>query len=101
MVTKLPELPDVFELEGVVDFTQEEIWDGFGVKVEFVNGYIASVIQHQYSYGGDQGLFEGAVLTEEGLCYDTPITDDVVGRMTLDEVREFLTQVKNLPRRTT
>lgn len=94
-----PETLDLSELEGVVDFKQEEIWDGFGVKITFINGYTASVIQHKYSYGGDQGLFEGAILTDEGLCYDTPITDDVVGRMTLAEVYEFLTQVKNLPKR--
>ena len=46
----------------------------------FDNGYGASVICNQGSYGNTDGLFELAVLDKNGnLCYDTPITDDVEG----------------------
>lgn len=70
----------------------------------FDNGYGASVIRNQYSYGGDKGLFELAVVKYHnadndawGLCYDTPITDDVIGHLTEAEVQALLEQIKALP----
>ena len=47
------------------------------------------------------GLFEVAVLkkvTDDNyrLCYDTPITDDVIGYLTNEQVIEILEQIKNL-----
>ena len=62
----------------------------------FDNGYGASVIRHEYSYGGDQGLWELAVLAGDLLCYDTEITDDVIGYLTEEEVEELLNRIKNL-----
>ena len=68
----------------------------------FPNGFGASVIQHQYSYGGDKGLWELAVLDSEGgLNYDTEITNDVIGYLTEDEVHETLNQIKKLLPETT
>ena len=65
---------------------------------EFENGYGASVIQNQYSYGGDKGLYEIAVLKGDDICFDTPITSDVVGHCTLEKVADILNQIKNLQR---
>ena len=66
----------------------------------FANGYGASVIRHQFSYGSDQGLWELAVLKFEGegydLCYDTPITEDVEGGLTRDEVDVLLDEISAL-----
>jgi hypothetical protein len=57
------------------------------VRVSFPNGYTASIIRTQYSYGGDEGLYEVAILdAEDKLDYTTPITDDVVGYLTVDKV---------------
>lgn len=47
------------------------------------------------------GLFEIAVLkkvTDDNykLCYDTPITDDVIGWLNNEQVIEILEQIKNL-----
>lgn len=69
----------------------------------FENGYGASVIQAEYSYGGNDGLWELAVLKFEGvsnydfkLCYDTPITDDVIGYLTEEQVQALLIAIKAL-----
>ena len=54
---------------------------GITSRIYFDNGYGASVVRGQYTYGGSQGLYELAVVkgTKESseLCYDTPITEDV------------------------
>lgn len=70
----------------------------------FDNGYGASVVQGPYTYGGDQGLWELAVIVWDGddfkLTYDTPITDDVLGHLGEGDVAETLQQIADLPART-
>lgn len=64
---------------------------------KFPNGYGASVVRHQYSYGGPEGRFEVAVLDDNGIIdCSTPITSDVLGWLEPDDVSEFLDQIKNL-----
>lgn len=63
----------------------------------FSNGYGASVVQNCYSRGHEDGLYELAVLKDDGLCYDTPITSDVIGYLTADEVTEYLRKIEKLP----
>lgn len=71
----------------------------FGVQArhDFPNGYGVSVIRGPYTYGGREGLYELAVFKDGGLCYDTPITDDVLGHLTEDEVTDLLGKVEALP----
>ena len=77
----------------------------FGAQVfyrfKFENGYGASVVKSRYTYGGLQDLWELAVISwvddEWGLNYDTPITDDVEGYLTDEDVRGLLGQIKELP----
>lgn len=68
-------------------------------EVSFENGYGASIIRHKYSYGGDRGLWEIAVLhgTGKRLCYKSPITDDVLGYLTEEQVTDYLDQIAQLP----
>jgi len=75
--------------------------DGFMVgkkaRMDFENGYGVSVVSHTYSYGGKDGLFEVAVLGKDGnLTYDTPVTNDVVGYLTEEDVTDVMKQVQNL-----
>lgn len=63
---------------------------------KFANGYGASVIQNQYSYGGSAGQFELAVLHNGDLTYDTPITDDVIGHLDWSEVEELVDRIEAL-----
>ena len=67
----------------------------------FENNYGASVVKHLGSYGYDQDLWELAVIQfdEDGKCdltYDTPITDDVEGYLTDEDVRNLLARIKEL-----
>lgn len=64
----------------------------------FSNGYGASVIRNSYSYGHEYGLYELAVLKDGRLCYDTPITSNVIGYLTADEVAEHLQRIEELPK---
>lgn len=82
----------------------------------FDNGYGASVIRFHVqtghmliggSYGAEQGLWELGVLkfkssdptVDDGeLCYDTPITSDVLGFLTDEDVEVYLKMIEQLPR---
>ena len=82
-------------------FIQNQSNNGIQAIVKFENNYGASVIKSDYSYGGKQGLYELAVIKydERGLwdiCYDTPITDDVLGFLTEDNVTDYLIQIEQL-----
>ena len=69
-------------------------------RFKFDNGFGASVIKHEFSYGFENDLFELAVLEWTGdyheITYDTPITNDVIGYLTNDKVMDYLYQIKNL-----
>ena len=64
---------------------------------EFFNGYGVSVIRGEYTYGGKEGLYELAVLKGGSLCYDTCITDDVIGYLSMEQVKDIIQMVQQLP----
>lgn len=68
----------------------------------FDNGRGVSVIRGPFSYGGDQGLYELAVLkvTEGGweLDYSTSITNDVEGYLNPHDVTRLMQEVQSLPK---
>lgn len=61
----------------------------------FPNGYSLSIL-----YGGSfyctNDTYEVAVMHDGKLCYDTELTDDVLGYQTKDEVNELLKQCEAL-----
>lgn len=70
---------------------------GIQYKAKFANGYGASIVCHSFSYGHENGLWELAVLGKDGrLCYSTPITSDVLGYLTEEEVNETLDAIEVL-----
>ena len=63
------------------------------IRIMFPNGYGASLIKGDGSYG-----VELLVITAEGPCYDTDITDDVIGNIkNLEELNGYLERIKALP----
>jgi hypothetical protein len=70
---------------------------GVQARITFDNGYGASVVKTPYSYGGDRGLYELAVLKDDELHYDNPVANgDVRGFLTEDAVTELLIQIQKL-----
>lgn len=84
-----------------LEFKQHPNWsDGKQARVSFANGYGASVVRGQYSYGGPEGFYELAVFGPDGsLCYDTPVTDDVLGWLSEEGVSKALAEIEALPPR--
>ena len=75
----------------------DSFYKGVQSRIQFDNGYGASVVKHEYSYGGKDGLYELAVLDSDGkLTYETPVTDDVIGYLTQQEVTDLMEQIQNL-----
>ena len=66
-------------------------------RIQFDNGYGASVVKTPYTYGGDRGLYELAVLDSEGeLTYSTPVTDDVIGYLRPEDVTDVMEKIQQL-----
>ena len=70
--------------------------EGIQKVYKFPNGYGASVIRHKGSYGYSKGLWELAVLEDGELCYDTEITNDVIGHLNDPEVDRLLRRIQQL-----
>ena len=70
--------------------------DGQVAAMEFDNGYGISVITGYGAYGSTDAPYEIAVLKDGGLCYDTEITDDVIGYLTPDKVTEYMIRIQEL-----
>jgi hypothetical protein len=95
-VNKLIELCDLhYKTFEDIDFQPH--WAGIIGKIMFENGYGASVIRTEHSYGGSRGLYELAVLDNDGkLTYDTSITEDVIGYLSSEKVTDYLIQIQDL-----
>ncbi len=79
-----------------LDFQSMQFGIGVIARINFDNGYGASVVKSTFSYGGNQDLYELAVIKDDAICYDTPITDDVLGYLTEDDVTKYLGKIQNL-----
>lgn len=78
----------------------------------FANGYGASVVRGPGTYGADRGLFELAVITFDcpsgvwsggddwEITYETPLTGDVLGWLSVDDVAAKLAEIAHLPEAT-
>jgi hypothetical protein len=79
---------------------ERELNGGIQKIYRFANGFGASVVQHQYSYGGDRGQWELGVIKFDGddwdLTYDTDVTGDVIGYLEWSEVESYLDQIAAL-----
>ena len=80
---------------------------GIRARIHFKNGYGVSVVRFELmlsigssrygSYTDNEQEWELAVLKNDHLTYDTPITDDVLGHLSDDQVTEIMKQVQDLP----
>lgn len=72
----------------------KDVFDGKQAIYSFPNGYGASVVNHSHCYGG----LELAVLRKGAICYDTPITSDVIA-IEEDNLDVILSEIEKLPAR--
>ena len=83
-------------------YDEERTMDNFErYEFYFENGYGASVVRYQgkndCTYGGQEGLWELAVLDKDGnITYQTSITSDVIGWLDDSEVEDVLNNIKDL-----
>lgn len=81
-----------------LDFNVHPAGDGVQARIQFENGYGASVVRNAFSYGNEGGLFELAVFDSTGeITYRTPITQDVLGYLTEEDVTTTLKLIQELP----
>lgn len=94
--------------EGFEEFMKTRTNDpelkGVSFRFRFENNHGASVIKNLISYGYKEDLWELAVIKFNDdsndnwdLIYDTPITENVVGWLQDEGVRELLGKIKDLP----
>ena len=66
--------------------------------LNFDNGYGVSVLFGDCFYSNGIDTYELAVLRKGRLCYKTPVTDDVLGHITKEQVTEAMIQLQKLPK---
>jgi hypothetical protein len=89
-----------------LEFKPHKFEHGIHAKHEFDNGYGVSVLRFnitllsgevvQGSYGSLEGLYEVAVTKGGKPCYDTPISDGVIGHCDEAEVENIMEKVSKL-----
>ena len=85
-----------------MDFTQfasKPVHNGIQYLGFFPNGFGVSIVRHKFSYTNDNtwelAVLKGGMDSWE-LTYTTPITNDVLGHLTDEEVNEICTKVSEL-----
>lgn len=65
-------------------------------RISFDNGFSVSIIKGQFSHGGNEDLYELAVLSDDGIQYNTAITQDVLGYLSEEEVEQIVYSIQCL-----
>ena len=81
--------------DGAVDYHVYSMDNGFHVLVEYPNGYAASITKNMFT-SGISDLWEIAILYDDEICRDTPITDDVLPYLNEEMVLVYCEKIRNL-----
>ena len=76
---------------------REEYMNAKHAIMQFENGYGVSVLKGTLFYSNGIDTYEVAVLDNNGICYNTSITNDVIGYVDADEVSNIMKQIQELP----
>ena len=71
----------------------------YRVRIHFKNKTQLSIIRGEFTYGGDQGLFEIAPYNKEGKMDGSLLNiqgDDVIGYLSVEEVNKYIEKMANL-----
>ena len=70
---------------------------GILARIDFDNGFGATVVQTPFTYGGDKGLYELAVWKGNELHYDNSVANgDVVGYLREEDVTDVMEKIQQL-----
>ena len=64
-------------------------------RLDFDNGYGISVVNGKMAYC-NENEYEVAIFKNGSICYTTPITDDVLGYNSPENVTEIMKQIQEL-----
>jgi hypothetical protein len=82
------------------EFQETGAHSGIHALVFFNNGFGASVVKSDFSYGGKGGLYELAVIMGDEdvweITYESGITIDVLGYLTEEDVERYLKQIEQI-----
>lgn len=67
--------------------------------INFFNGYGASVIFGSTFRSNGIDTYEIAILHDGNVCYDSGITNDVIGHQSKTEITEILEKIQKLPKK--
>lgn len=76
---------------------REEYMNAKHAKMQFGNGYGTSALKGTLFYSNGIDAYEVAVLDNNGICYNTSMTNDVTGYVDADEVSNIMKQIQELP----
>lgn len=76
---------------------REEYMNARHAVMQFDNGYGISVLKGTMFYSNGTDTYEVAVLDNNGICYNTSITNDVIGYIDADEVSGIMRRIQELP----
>lgn len=78
-----------------LEFDDLPFGSGIIARQQYDNGFGCCVIQSDFSWGAEDGLYEMALTDSCGdLYYDNDKFKDVIGYLTLDEVDELVNYIK-------
>lgn len=81
-------------------FEPHSFMPGSHARLFFPNGYGISVVLGEDFYSNGKDTYEVAVLIGNSkhsrIDYETPITDDVIGNCTKDQVTEIMKKIQDL-----
>lgn len=71
---------------------------GTQIIYRFTNDYGASVVSNVLSYGMELAVlrFTGPDITDYKLCYESPITQDVIGHLNPQDLENILIRISQL-----
>lgn len=84
------------DLFKILEWKESKTPKGIYATMDFDNGFTASVIRNDMSYGNAQGLYELAVLKDGSITSGTDITDDVLGWQDENDIDRLLNAMSKM-----
>lgn len=78
-----------------LQFESHPLGNGKWARLFLDNGYGISVVSGPYFYCIEGKSFEVAILKNGQITYDTPLTDDVLGYQTQEDINNIIKELES------